>query len=468
MTAMFGLPRRTLSLAAIAGVAVGIVYALSPLTVCFAIAILLLFRWTVSGIEGDERRWIMTMLIVALALRIVAIAALFVTTDHAKVPFGSLFGDEEYFIKRSIWLRNIALGLSVHGADVIYAFDDYSATSYLYVLAFVQVLVGPAQYGVHLLGMGFYLTASVILYRLVRSTLGVMPALIGIGVLLFLPSLFAWSISALKEPLYFLLTASSVALAVKVARGPGWGIRMLAAVLIMAIAGALQTVRSAGAGLSAASVAGGLAIGAIITRPRLLLPIVVATPLAVGAVFSRPRVQYQAYTVLQNAARQHWGHVATPGYVYRILDDRFYPDKSEINDMQFAEATRFAVRSFQRYLTVPLPWEVRSASALAFLPEQIVWYLVIALLPFGVVFAFRRDAIVAGLLFGHAAVAAVTVALISGNIGTLVRHRGLALPYLVWLSAVGACELVERWRRYALDRAASPPQPPHFTRTEAI
>jgi hypothetical protein len=37
-----------------------------------------------------------------------------------------------------------------------------------------------------------------------------------------------------------------------------------------------------------------------------------------------------------------------------------------------------------------------------------------------------------------------TVAMTSGNIGTLVRHRGLALPYLVWLSAVGACDLV-RW-----------------------
>ena len=29
------------------------------------------------------------------------------------------------------------------------------------------------------------------------------------------------------------------------------------------------------------------------------------------------------------------------------------------------------------------------------------------------------------------------MALTSGNVGTLVRHRGLALPYIVWLSAVG-------------------------------
>jgi hypothetical protein len=32
------------------------------------------------------------------------------------------------------------------------------------------------------------------------------------------------------------------------------------------------------------------------------------------------------------------------------------------------------------------------------------------------------------------------IALSSGNIGTLIRHRSLALLYLIWLSAVGAHE----------------------------
>ena len=36
------------------------------------------------------------------------------------------------------------------------------------------------------------------------------------------------------------------------------------------------------------------------------------------------------------------------------------------------------------------------------------------------------------------------MALTGGNIGTLVRHRGLALPYLIWLSAVGADALLTR------------------------
>ena len=49
---------------------------------------------------------------------------------------------------------------------------------------------------------------------------------------------------------------------------------------------------------------------------------------------------------------------------------------------------------------------------------------------------------VTSLLVMHAAGAIVLVALTSGNIGTLIRHRSLALLYLVWLSALGGHELV--------------------------
>ena len=49
-------------------------------------------------------------------------------------------------------------------------------------------------------------------------------------------------------------------------------------------------------------------------------------------------------------------------------------------------------------------------------------------------------------VIGYTLVAAVTVAMVSGNVGTLVRHRGLAIPFMVWLSAVGACELIARAR----------------------
>ena len=444
MSARFGLTPAACRLAAITGVMVGVIYVMSPLTVWFAIAMTLLVRWAVKGLEGGERRWVMALLLVAIGLRVLAIAGLFAVTDHATTPFGVFFGDEEYYIRRSIWMRNLAVGLPLHSADLIYMFDETGLTSHLYVLAFVQVLGGPAPYGVHLLGTVFFLTAAVMLYRPIRVSFGRMPAALGLTAILFLPSLFAWSVSALKEPLFFLLTATSVALAAKLVRGPGWRGRLGAVAGIVLLAAALETIRTAGGMLSAIGVIGGLSMALFLRRPRLLLVTAMLVPLALGAVLNRPSIQLQAYNAVQAAARQHWGHVATPGYVYRLLDSRFYPDRSEISDMQFAEAGRFVVRAVERYVTVPLPWEMQSRAMLAYLPEQVLWYLIVLLAVPGVVVAMRRDLPMASLLVAHALVAAVTVALTSGNVGTLVRHRGLALPYLIWLSAVAFCELV-RW-----------------------
>jgi hypothetical protein len=432
--------------ALIGGTVIGITYVLSPLTVWFTIAMVGLVAYVRRNLIGDERRWVTTLVVIAIAARVVAVAVLFVMTNHARVQFGAFFGDEEYFIKRSIWLRNIALGIPIHGADFIYAFDDYSQTSYLYVLAMVQVLVGPSPYGVHLIGVACYLAATVLLFRFVRDTLGPVPARIGLFVLLFMPSLFAWSISALKEPLFLLLMALNLTLTAVLARGVGPWRRTAAAIGIAASAIALETIRSFGAGLTIASIAAGIAIGALAVRPRLMIATFVAVPLLAGAVLSRPSMQLRAYKAISAAAVQHWGHIATAGYVYKLLDDRLYQERSNIDDMHAPEMLRFIVRAMVRYATVPEPWTAQSSAALSFLPEQMVWYVLIAFAPVGALLAFRRDPFAAGLLIAHGALAAVTVALVSGNIGTLVRHRGLAVPYLVWLGAVGLCELASRTR----------------------
>ena len=466
--ARFGLPPAAWRMAIAGGLLAGVVYALSPLTVWFALAIVVIVQSACKGVDGTERRWLLALLLAAIALRVVAVAALFASTDHGRVPFSVFFGDEEYYIRRSIWMRNVWLGLPLHTADLIYLFDETGLTSHLNVLALLQVLVGPAPYGVHLLGIAFYVAATVLLYRTVRASLGRMPALIGLLLSLYLPSLFAWSISALKEPLFFLMTASSIVLTTAAVRERRWSRRLVLTAAVVALGFGVATLRQGGAVLSAAGILGGLTIALLAARPRLLLAMVIVLPIVVGVALSRPNVQIKVYGAVQAAARQHWGHVATPGHVYRVLDPRFYPDRpdftgrAEIDDMRFGEALRFIWRSLERYVTVPLPWEVQSRSALLYLPEQVIWYLLVVLAPFGVVVAMRRDTLVASVLLAHAAVAALTVALTSGNVGTLVRNRGLALPYFLWLSAVAFCELISRIRVAAADRSWSIPTPyPH-------
>jgi hypothetical protein len=442
-----GVPARTWLVATFVGIGAGVVYALSPLTVWFALGMYALVRYAIRGLEDDERRWVTILLVVAIALRAMAVAAVFVTTDHEQVPFGRFFGDEEFYLRHSIWLRNIAVGVPVHSSDFAFAFDTLGWTGYLYALAFLQVLVGPAPYGVHLFGIAQFLLGTVVLFRTVRPAFGRAPSLAGLVVLLFLPSLFAWSISALKEPPYFLATACSVALSAAIARNRRWTVRLPALAALIAIVALLGMIRDGGSVLAGGGIVLGFAAAWLVRRPRALVAAAVALPILAGVALGDPQRQIRTYNLLQSAARLHALFIETPGWTYALLDHRFYEDGQAITDMRFDEAARYVVRAAERYVTVPLPWEAKSAAIVAYLPEQVIWYVLVALLPIGVLFSFRRDVVLTALLCGVAGVSASAIAMLSGNVGTLVRLRALTIPYLTWLSMVGLCELLARAAR---------------------
>ena len=212
------------------------------------------------------------------------------------------------------------------------------------------------------------------------------------SVLLFLPSLFAWSISALKEPPYFLVGALLCWATVAVARARSVG-RLAAALVCIAIAiAALQAIRDGGLLIGAAAVIGGWLIGSLASRPRAALTFAAAAPVVAIALFTLPAVQVRAQQEVRRAAKVHWGHINTAGYVYKTLDDRLYAARDDADDMSRGETFRFLMRSAVDYVSVPQPWTIESRAALAFVPELMVWYALAALAPIGFVAALRRDA----------------------------------------------------------------------------
>ena len=237
--------RSPLRLAIASGAAIGFAYTLSPLTVLVAGGLIPLWRWASTGLTPQERRWMLGLFAIGVVLRASAIAGLFLTADPA-IPYANFFGDEEFFKRKTTWLRNVSMGIPISRADFIYAFDRTGDSSYLDVLSYLQALVGLAPYGIHVLNAGAYLAAVLVLYRVVRRAFGGFAAVFGAGVLLFLPSLFIWSISALKEPLYFLVAATTVASAMAMARAPGWGRRIAAVFVVIGGGVALQGLREGG------------------------------------------------------------------------------------------------------------------------------------------------------------------------------------------------------------------------------
>jgi hypothetical protein len=440
----------------IAGTALGLLYTLSPLTVVVCGLLLVMARWVRRDLNARERRWLYALLVAAVVTRLLVIAALFLSAPDT-LPFATFFGDEEMFKSRGLWLRNIGLGVPISAADFIYALEETGKSHYLFVLAFLGAMFGEAPYGVHVFNMGLYVTGALLLYRTVRASYGPVPALGGFVVLMFLPTLFIWSISALKEPLYTVLAAVELVCALQIVRATTWRRQVLAVVMVVAIAVALEGLRKGGLLVAVVGTGAGLLAAAIVARPRWLLATMMLAPLGLVSIVAVPAIEERVLSVLRDSAIYHVGHVFTPGYSYRTLEAFYYIDPADIRriPMGMGDALAYAFRSAAAYVLEPLPWTIESRTALVYLPEHMVWLGLAALTPVGIVMALRRDAVLTCLLVTHAAVLIMMVALTSGNIGTLIRHRGLALPYLVWLSAVGGCEVL-RW--LARRPAASPAQ----------
>lgn len=426
------------------GIALGVAYAASPLTVWFAGAIAALFAWAGRGLGEGERRMVWAVLALGVGVRVLALALLFLVSDHSLLTSFFWDGDGVYLKYRAMVIRDVMAGIPVSQADSFHAFDrGYGWSSYLYVLAYVQYLVGPSPFGIHLLNTAMYTTAAVILYRLVRPAYGSAPALGGFALMLLLPTLVAWSVAALKESFYLLLCAVGLMAAVTVSRHPRWLARVAALLLLAAVIAANGTVRTGASTIMIVGFAAGLAGSFVVRRPLMMVLLLVLVPLTAPALWEQPRTQALVMDQLRAAAVRHVGNVETRGNSYSLLDRRSY-EPDGIATMRPDEGLRFVLRALVSFVAVPLPWQVASKAELVFLGQQAIWYLVVILAGIGFIAGLRRDALVTCLLAGLSAAGAATIALNGGNVGTLVRFRDTIVPFVVWLGALGATLAVGR------------------------
>ena len=442
MTGTFcGLPGRMASVGAAVGAAVACAWLLSPLAVCTGAAMAFIVAGALRGLTPRERRWVAGLLGTALALRLLALLAFAAAVNYEDYQLPILIGDERTFKKVALSLRNINIGVPISPADFQAAYVWHNdSEGFFDILAYVQILFGPSPYGLHFLNIVYFFAGTVLLYRTARASYGRFPSLGGLAVLLFLPTLFVWSISGLREPLHTLTLAVLVVGALHTVRARTWARRLTAAALA---AGSIVIMGSLRVGVLMGGIASVFAAyaGVIVTAKRWVwvLALILSCAVAVAA-WQSSSVQARALDAVRVAASRHAGHVKSAGYGYKLLDERFYESRVDVSTatMTEGEVARFVLRAASSFVVVPAPWQATSRLALAFMPQQILYYVLFVLAFVGCWAGFRKDALLTFLLLANIAFYATGVALLNGNIGTLVRHRDLVVSMVVWLSALGA------------------------------
>jgi hypothetical protein len=390
-----------------AGMAMGVVYTASPLTLLALAAFPIIIWFATRGLTAPAARVIMGILIAAFATRLALIAVVFLVgiPHHNDLSVGALAGDEAYNISRALRTRDVVLGMATSKYDYVVAYDEYGQSSYLSFLTVLQTLLGPVPYGIKVINALLFVIGAVLLYRLTNRAYGPLPAVAGLTVLLFIPTLLYSSTSALKESAYLLTTAACLVAAVAVIRGRTLLSQAAGLTVIGLGVWVLSDLRRAGAELALAGLAVGLMAYLMLqTNARRLTAAGIAVA-AVIAVFTVPAVNARFLAGVTEAAKIHSGHVFTVGHAYKLLDDGFYyspsaPASSSLT-LTNDHSARFLIRSIRAFLLTPLPWEMRSRGELALLPEQLLWYAILLGLPAGAVAGWKRDPLITCLLIGY-------------------------------------------------------------------
>jgi low affinity Fe/Cu permease len=434
---------------AAAGAALGLIYAGSPLFIVAVAAAAVVLLAAGRALPASERRRLQTILALAIAVRFVFIGVMLIRG----IPFlndlsiGALSGDDAYYMSRALRARDIALGLTQGKYDFFIVSDEYGRTSYLQGMTLLQLLFGPSPYGTQAINAGRFVGAAYLLFRLARQAYGATTAVVGLTTVLFLPSLFVGSASLLKESTHFFVTSLLLALVIAALRHPRLAVRVAAVAMAAACLLILDDLRRGALVLSIAGIATAIAIRVAFETPRRAIAAAVLAATIVVVAWSQPSIHARAIDAVTSAAKTHGGHVFTIGHAYKLLDEGFYVYPGtpaawhlELTD---AQAARFVVRAARSFLFTPWPWEIRSRSELAFLPEHMIWLLIVVFAPIGAVAGWRRDRVITSLLIGFVLPTAAALALTNGNVGTLLRLRGLVSPYLIWIAVFGALSAAE-------------------------
>ncbi len=424
----------------------GVIYTLSPLLV-WSTAAMLVSGWLAArSLPDGERRMFSMILVAGVIVRAAAVAAIALGAlpELNDLAVGTLAGDEGYNLARSLRARDILLGFPTSHYDHFVATDEYGRSSYLTLITWLQLAAGPSPFGLRLINLVLFALGAVLLHRLIRAAFGGEVALVTLAAVLFLPTLLLASIALLKESLYFAFVATFLASAWYAALASSMRTRVLWIGLLVVAIIVLDDLRRGGAALAIASLVLAAAIRLVLVSTRR---VVAATALAaVIAVIALSRDDNRAFIARQveQVAVVHAGNVFTIGRPYKLLDEGFYVNPrspaSALN-LTFEQAVRFVVNAAVAFVVVPAPWQSATRADLVYLPQQLLWYAALILLPIGLLVCWQRNATLTALLASHLAITSAALMFTNGNIGTLVRLRGLIWPYVLCIAAAGALAL---------------------------
>ena len=314
--------------------------------------------------------------------------------------------------------------------------DPLTRSYHVYLIGAYHYVFGFSPYSVLLLNGLIGTFGGLLVYLFSRHLFDRSTARLAGLLAMFWPSLMFWSLTNLKDP--------SVILAILVfcwALSSWFKYRKWRYMLIGVLAGCAQVIVRKELfvvviPLLALSVSYRFFQGRNTSWGRRVAGITVILIVVLQLLSNGQFIRGPLDRLLESMVRLHLGN--QQGWAYQYLDDQYYlPTAADVKQLNDLERLKTVGRAWMHFLFEPFPQRLDTMQHVFLYPQALLWYGCVIFALFGMIVSWHalpRGGLFLCLVYlvGFGSL----VALASGNIGTVFRHRDMFSP--MYLSFVAA------------------------------
>jgi hypothetical protein len=346
----------------------------------------------------------------------------------------SLFGDSGYYTLRSWWLSQFIQDIELPKKIIESTFIQYGSSYFLYVLALFHSLFGFSPISSTLINCYLGTLTALLVFFTAKLIFNTSVAKISSTLVMFFPSLFVWSLTNLKDSslifiivltlfcfIKFYLTHKKLYLVpflISLALLPGFRLGFFPTMLTIIL---LTTF--------------------IIWKKATFKKMILILILCLLVLTNFGSVKHYLDKTIVYIAKYHKGVITTGGYVYRLLDSKFYIGKN-VEGVTYTNFFKMVPKGIIHFCLEPFPWHIESLSMLLAFPQMIFWYLMIFLSLIGVLMALRYQPRISTVLIIYLIISTLVLSVSGGNIGTDFRHRDILTPIIFIFGSAGLLKII--------------------------
>jgi hypothetical protein len=370
---------------------------------------------------GSDRRYLFTLMAVALAMRLLIGFAV-----HPGGSYASYLGPDELTFDENGWQFALWLDEQTHPSlRLSHRYLDSLQVGYFYLIGVLYYMFGHHLLVPVVLNCIIGTVTILPAYAIARELLDRRAGRYAAFFIAFFPSLVLWSTLVIRDMLVILVLMLILLVVMRLKRRfsiPG----VLWLCLLMAVLGTLRQYLFLIAGLSV-----GVSF-LIVGSGRLGRSLTMAILVVIGLVFLVKVIgfgQTELSRASLEALAQHrrWN-------AYEAAGASFHAD---IDISTPTNALTYLPTGMMWFLFAPFPWQMAGTRQLLALPDVLIWYVLFPYTMIGLGHLVRRRFVDVSALLVFVIALTVLYSLVEGNVGIIFRHRAQILAPLLCCAGVG-------------------------------